>query len=448
MRLQFWQRSREETELGADIQPRIETTSLVKTGAFFLLLGIGLALIWTLIAPLDEGVPANGTFMVDTKRKIVQHQQGGLIRHIAVREGQDVKMGDLLLTLDDTQARAEYEGIRKRYLGAKAAESRLLAEQAGSRPIVFPEEMMRDANEPVVAEYMRVQTDLLNSRRGALSSELAALEEAIRGHQEAVRSYERQWEFRSQQYQALVEERDGMRELTREGYAPRNKLLELERLASESEAKMSEFQFEMSRARRSATELNLKRTQREQEYRKEVAVEMAAVRLDLNVEAERLKASRDILERTQIRAPVSGAVVGLANQTVGGVIIAGARIMDVVPRNEMLVFEAQVPPNLIHRISVGQVASIRFSNFGASPMLTIDGKVISVSADLLTDPATNVSYYLARLQVTPAGQEALGSNLLQPGMPAEIVIKTGERSMLTYLLHPLVRRFSRSMTEE
>lgn len=451
MNWQFWRAgdgAAEAAEVPDDVQPRTETARLVRGGTLFLLSALAIGLAWALVAPLDEGVPANGSFMVDTKRKVVAHQQGGLIRHIAVREGQEVKAGDLLLTLDDTQARAEYEGIRKRYLGARAAESRLLAEQAGAPTITFPEEMTRAAHDPLMADYMRGQSELLNSRRGAQRSELAALDEAIRGHQEAVRSYERQWEFRSQQYRALVEERNGMRDLAGEGYAPRNKLLELERMVSEAEAKMSEFQFEMSRARRSAAELALKRSQREQEYRKEVAVEMAAVRLEINVESERLKATRDVLERTQIRAPVSGAVVGLANQTVGGVIAAGARIMDVVPRNELLIFEAQVPPNLIHRVSVGQLASIRFSNFGASPMLTVDGRVISVSADLLTDPATNIAYYLARLQVTPEGQQALGSNSLQPGMPAEIVIKTGERSMLTYLLHPLVRRFSRSMTEE
>lgn len=447
MKWRFWQFDSEPAD-DAGRQPRTDTGGLVRGGAAVFLGGLALALLWVLFAPIDEGVPANGSFMVDTKRKVVQHPQGGVIRHIAVREGQEVKEGDILLTLDDTQARADYEGIRKRYLGARAAESRLLAEQAAARSIDFPDEPAAAAGDPVWQEYKRVQADLLASRRGALSSELAALDEAIRGNEEAARSHERQGEFKGRQHRALVEERDGMRELAGDGYAPRNKLLELERLVTESEARMSELQFEMGRARRTSAELKLKRVQREQEYRKEVATEMAAVRLELEVEGERLKAARDVLARTAIRAPASGAVVGLASQTVGGVIAAGARIMDVVPRNEALIFEAQVPPNLIHRVSVGQMASIRFSNFGASPMLTVDSRVISVAADLLTDPVTNIAYYLARVQVTPEGQKALGSNVLQPGMPAEIVIKTGERSMLSYLLHPLARRFSRSMTEE
>ncbi len=448
MNWRFWQVAGDEVPGDANAQPRTETGSLVRGGAAVLLGGLALALLWVLFAPIDEGVPANGSFMVDTKRKVVQHQYGGVIRDIAVREGQDVKEGDVLLRLDDTQARADYEGSRKRYLGARAAEARLLAEQVGTRSIIFPDEPAAAADDPLWLEYQRVQSSLLAGRQGALSSELAALDEAIRSNEEAARSHERQQEFKRRQHRALVEERDGMRELAKDGYAPRNKLLELERLVADAEARMSELQFEMTRARRNAAELKLKRTQREQEYRKEVATEMAAVRLELAVEGERLKAVRDVLERTEIRAPVSGAVVGLASQTVGGVIGAGARIMDVVPRNEALIFEAQVPPNLIHRVSVGQVASIRFSNFGATPMLTVDSRVISVSADLLTDPATNIAYYLARVQVTPDGQKALGSNILQPGMPAEIVIKTGERSMLSYLLHPLVRRFSTSMTEE
>lgn len=429
-------------------RPREDAGSLVRGGVVILLLGLAAILAWVALAPIDEGVPANGTFMVDTKRKVVQHPQGGVIRQIAVREGQEVKEGDILLMLDDTQTRADHDAIRKRYLGALAAEGRLLAEQAGARQISFPAIKLTSDEESVWKEYQRVQHELFSGRRGALLSELAALDESIAGSEEAVRSHARQLELRERQYRALVEERDGMRELAGEGYAPRNRLLELERMVSESEAKMSELRFEMTRSRRAAAEFRLKRTQREQEYRREVATEMAAVRLEIEIEGERLKSAGDMLERTRIRAPASGAVVGLANQTVGGVIPAGGRIMDVVPRDEQLVFEAQVPPNLIHRVSIGQHASIRFSNFGSAPMLTVDSRVISVSADLLTDPVTNIAYYLARVEVTPEGRKALGRHVLQPGMPAEIIILTGERSLLAYWLHPLVRRFATSLTEE
>jgi protease secretion system membrane fusion protein len=163
---------------------------------------------------------------------------------------------------------------------------------------------------------------------------------------------------------------------------------------------------------------------------------------------EKLHAVTDDLGRTEIKAPASGQVVGLAVQTVGGVVQPGQKLMDIVPKDAPLLLEARVAPHLIDRVHADLPVDVRFSSFAHSPQLVVDGKVVSISGDLLTEPQTNVSYYLARVQVTPEGLKHLGKRQLQPGMPVEVIFKTGERSMLTYLLHPLTKRLAASMIEE
>ena len=187
---------------------------------------------------------------------------------------------------------------------------------------------------------------------------------------------------------------------------------------------------------------------RQQEYRKEVETQLADVSRDVLSDNEKMRAVTDDLQRTEIKAPASGQVVGLSVQTVGAVVQSGQKLMDIVPKGAPLILEVHVPPHLIDRVRTDLPVDVRFSSFAHSPQLVVDGKVVSISADLLTEPQTNISYYLARVQVTPAGLKHLGARQLQPGMPVEVILKTGERTMLTYLLHPLTKRLAASMTEE
>jgi protease secretion system membrane fusion protein len=175
--------------------------------------------------------------------------------------------------------------------------------------------------------------------------------------------------------------------------------------------------------------------------------------LEVDADAEKLKALQEELTRTQVRSPVSGQVVGLQFQTVGSVVQPGQKILDVVPLNEGLLLEAKIVPYLIDKVHAGQVADVRFSSFANSPLLAVEGRIESISSDLLTEANMNpdqpgASYYLARIVITPEGLKKLGHHVLQPGMPVQIVIKTGERSLLTYLLHPLIKRLAAALKEE
>jgi protease secretion system membrane fusion protein len=426
-----------------------DTRQPMRIGLWVLGIGFGGFLLWAGLAPLDEGVPTQGMVAIDTKRKAVQHLSGGLVKEVLVKEGQFVKNGQEVIRLDDAMVRANYESIRQHYLGVRAMEGRLVAEQTGQARIDFHPDLLNERNDPLIKQQMANQEQLFQSRRMALQSDLQAIEESIQGQMAAIQGFEGMLQSRKSQLSLLEEELKGIRDLVKEGYAPRTKQMELERMAADAMGSMADLQGNISRARSSIAEMKMRAIQHKQEYRKEVDTQLADVRREVQADADKFKASTEELGRTVIRAPVEGQVLGLAVQTVGGVIQPGQKLMDIVPKNEALLLETRVAPHLIDRVHPGLIADVRFSSFAHSPQLVVQGKVDSISTDLITDPQNpNIAYYLARVSVTAEGLKKLGSRQLQAGMPAEVVIKTGERSVLTYLLHPLLKRLSASMKEE
>ena len=425
----------------------MEIDRTIRTGFIWLIVGLGGFLAWAAWAPLDEGVTVQGSVTVDTKRKSVQHPLGGIIEKVLVKEGQQVSKGEVLVTLDDASTRAEFESVRQRYLGLRAMESRLLAENAGDKTVTFHPDVESGKADPLVQQHILTQSELFRSRMLALQSELASVAEAIQGQEAGITGFRHHLDGREHQLVLVDGELKGLRELVEQEYAPRNKLWELERNRLQIVSDIGELRSNIIKSQRTIDELSLRRVQRAQEARKETATQLAEVQREVSADAERFKSSGDDLERTRIKAPVDGYVVGIANQTVGGVVGPGARLMDIIPKDELLMLEAHVPPHLIDQIRTGLPADVRFSGFVDAPSLMVEGRVNSVSADLLTDPVTNLSYYLARISVTPQGLKKLDHHHLQPGMPSDIVIKTGERSLLRYLFDPLLKRLHFAMKE-
>ncbi len=426
-----------------------DTGRIARLGLWAIGMGFGGFLLWTAMAPLDEGVPSSGIVSVDTKRKTVQHQQGGIIREVLVREGQMVEAGQIVIRLDDAVARANYESSRQRYLGLRAMEGRLLAEQSGLTAIVFHPDLLKAAEtDPMIRQHVTAQNQLLQSRRASLDASLGAIDESIRGQEALIEGYKGVLASRGNQVASLEREAQGVRDLVKEGYAPFNRQMEIERSIADLGASTADVQASRARAQSAILELRQRAQGLRADYRKEVDTQMADVRREVQAEAERFKAVTEELARTEIRTPASGQVVGLAVQTVGGVVQAGQKLMDIVPQNATLVLEARIAPHLIDRIRPGAPVDVRFAAFAHSPQLVVDGVIDSLSTDILTDSTNNYPYYLARVSITSAGMKTLGKRQLQPGMPVEVVIKTGERSVLTYLLHPLLRRLSASMKEE
>jgi protease secretion system membrane fusion protein len=426
-----------------------DTSAVARAGLWVLGLGFGGFLLWAAFAPLDEGVPTQGMVTIDTKRKTVQHLSGGIVKEVLVHEGQQVKEGEPLLRLDAAVARANYESVRQRYLGYRAMQSRLFAEQAGNAAIDFHPDVKAAMNDPLIKQQIVTQQQLIQARRAALAADLQGIEENTQGLKEQLGSYQNILVQRRNQLSLLNEELNNVRGMVKEGYAPRNRQLELERMVAESNAAIADLVGNSLRVNRQVADLGQRSMARKQEYRKEIESQLADITRETQSDAEKFVAVTADLDRMEIKAPANGQVVGLTVQTVGAVLQPGQKLLDVVPDNQSLLLEAHIPPHLIDKVQSGLPADIRFNTFAHSPQLVVEGKILSVSGDLLSDPqAPQFAYYLARVQVTPAGMKTLGQRQMQPGMPVEIVIKTGERSLLTYLIHPLTKRMAASLKEE
>ena len=431
-----------------------DTRSIIRLGFWTLIVGLSAFFIWAGFAPLDEGVPISATVSIETKRKTIQHLNGGIVEKVVVQEGQQVKAGDLLVELNEGNTRANFESIRQNYLAQRAAESRLQAEVSGREQITFHPDLMVAANDPIVKQHITTQTQLFEARRNALQSELSAIKENIAAMTAQLGGIDSQLISRKLQSDKQSEQLKNIRDLANEGYAPANNVLQMEQTQAELRALFADLKASKLRTQRAIAEMHMREAQRKQESLKESASQLAEVRKEVQAGREKLEASGDELARVKITAPVDGQVVGITIASVGGVVTPGQKLMDIVPDSEGVVLDAKIQPQLIDRVKPGDKASVRFSSFAHSPQLVVDANVRSISKDAVMETnamgntAGNVAYYTARVQISAEGLKQLGEHNLQPGMPAEIVIKTGERSLLTYLLHPLLKRVAGAMTEE
>ena len=432
-----------------DAELKTDTRPVIRLGFWVLVVGFGLFLAFAAWAPLDEGVAAPATVSVESRRKTIQHMQGGVIREVLVKEGAEVKEGDVLMVLDDGATRAAFESIRQNYLAQRAQEGRLLAEASAAPSISFHPDL-QNSSEPLVLQHKTVQQQLFVSRRAALSAEIAAATQAIAGMQGQITGMTQMLESRRNQAALQTQQLAGVKSLADDGFAPRNQALQLEQTQAELRTSLTELEANVERVKSSIAEQRLRIAQRQQEFIKEVSSQLADVRREVQANQERLSAVTTELGRTQIKASVSGQVIGISVSGVGGVVTPGQRLMDILPRGEVLLLDAKVQPQVIDRIKVGDTAEVRFQAFANSPQLVVHGKLVSLSGDAVTEAVGNQvrNYYLARVELTPAGLKALGTRVMQPGMSADVLIKTGERSMLTYLMHPLLKRVAASMTEE
>jgi len=417
-------------------------------GLIILLGGLGGFLLWAAFAPIDSAAVAPGIVTVETSRKTVQHLEGGIVSEILVREGDRVEQGSVLMRLDDTESRAQLEIFRGQFLAKRAEEARLIAERNGDESVTFPPDLLEMQDDPRVAEAVTGQRRVFQARRQALTGEVNVLEQRVDQLKEQIRGLEALSASKSKRIKLYQEEIDGLHKLFERGLGDKSRLRESERLAAELEGERAEHQSSIAATRVQIGETELQIVQVQRRFMSEVVEQLRTVQTDLFDLRERIRALEKTLERTMIRAPQSGSVVGMRIHTVGGVLRTGDPILDIIPEDEPLIVEAQVEPNDINRVAPGLEADIRFSAFNTRTTPTVPGVVQTVSADRLTDQKTGMPYYLARIQVTEDGMATLRGLTLLPGMPADVMIKTGERTFFEYLIRPVTDRLALGLKEE
>lgn len=427
---------------------QLDDTRYARLGWLLMLGGFLGFLGWAALAPLDKGVAVSGKVMVSGHRKVVQHPSGGIVERIDVRDGDKVAAGQVLIRLKETPLLGQAQSLRSQFYGSLASEARLNAERDGVASVSFPTELTALASEPEVASNLALQRQLFDSRRQALLLDQQGIDESIAGAEAQLRGVRDSQASKVLQRTALTEQLLGLRELAREGYIPRNRLLDSERVYAQVLGSISEDYGRIGQLQRQVLEMRLKIRQLAEEYQKEVRTQLADTRVRTEDLRNRLASAEFELANSQLRAPVAGIVVGLDVFTEGGVIKPGQALMEIVPQGEPLLVEARVPVELADKVHAGLPVELMFSAFSQSTTPRVAGEVMLVSADRQVDERTDEPYYTLRAQVTEAGMAQLAGLQIRPGMPVEAFVRTGERSMLNYLFKPLLDRTHMALVEE
>ncbi|WP_338803807.1 HlyD family type I secretion periplasmic adaptor subunit [Xenorhabdus griffiniae] len=416
----------------------------------WLIIGLGIVgfFIWSAFAPLDKGVASSGTVVVDGNRKTIQSPLNGIISQIQVKEGEHVKAGQVLVQLSQVQVNAQIDSLKQQFYTTRATEARLLAEQQGQDAIVFPPMLLDQPSEPRINETLALQRQLFLSRREMLRSDLAGMQQAEEGLNFQIKGLREALVSKQQQQVSLKEQVTNLRPLTEEGYFPRNRYLELLRSQSELSGSIAEMTGKVGQLEKQRQETQQRIIQRQADYQREVRSQLADVQVLANELGNKLETAQFDRSHTSIIAPVDGSVVGLTVFTQGGVVAAGEKLMEILPTQRALEVEARLMVNLIDKVTVGQDVDLMFTAFNQNRTPKVTGKVMVVSADRLVDERTREPYYQMRLKVSPEGMEKLAGLNIKPGMPVEVFVKTGSRSLLSYLFKPLMDRASTSLIEE
>ena len=403
---------------------------------------------WASLAPLESAAIAQGVVSVASNLKTVQHLEGGIVGEILVRDGDEVTAGQVLIRLDETQPRATLDLLRGRRRAAAALEARLTAERDGHDGVTFPDWLLAEADDPDVLAAIDGELSIFEARRATLTGQVAVLNQRIGELNEEIKGLEGQVASDEVQLRLIAEESLAVETLLEKGLERKPRLLALQRRTAEIEGERSGNRARIARARQNIGETRLRIAELRIVRTNEVVEQLREVQSALFDHSERIFAAEDILRRTEIRAVQGGTIVNLKVHTPGGVIAPGEALLDIVPSEDLLIIEARVDPRDIDVVHWGLPARVRLTAFNQRDAVPVDGRVVSVSADNLIDERTSEAYYLARVKLDKDPSEIMEGVSLYPGMQAEVMIVTGARTPLEYILAPFTRSVDRALRED
>lgn len=421
---------------------------IIRQGLCIILLFFGGMGLWAVFGHISGAVVAPGKIKIESERKTVQHLEGGIVEDILVREGESVSQGQALITLQSVQVDASTAMLQQQLVAQMAALERAAVEKVLGPSLVWSDELRSMADELRCTDVLANESRIFDSRRDALRGQLSLIETQIAQLDAQVAGFQDQITAENKIISTLREELNAKRELFRQRYLEKSQILELERNLATHEGSRGQLRQSVAEARQRATELKLRMEDLRNQFVATATADLGKLQNDITQTRERLRPLTDAKNRLQVVAPVAGKVVDLKVHSPGGVVKPGEPLMDIVPENTPLIVETQVPVNKITEVYAGQEALVQLDAFDTRLVPHIPARVTYVSADRLEQqtPGGAMPYYLCHVEIDPAALRKENA-YLSPGMPVTVFITTKQRSVLFYIMEPLLKSWDRALRD-
>ena len=410
-------------------------------GCLVFVFGICGFVLWAIFVPLDSAVVAQGVVKVGSEKKQIQHLEGGIVKSLRVKEGDIVKQGQVLLTLDETFAGTDHSILFTQLQELKVRDAMLTSQRDNLQEIKFVEDMEVSVSSQWFEELKHSARKLFELSYKALQSQLSILESQSEQLTKKILGYHREILAKKDQIAYMQEEIDAWENLIQRKYANKLRYLELKKELSETQGELVQVETNLASSQEQIEELQFERNRVSHVFREAAASQLVDVKLSIKDLSKRINSASNVLGRIEIKAPVDGKIVGLNVYTIGAVIRPGDTILEIVPSKDELVIVARVRPVDIDKVNQLMQTKIRIASYKQHEFPEFNGIVESVSADVFEDPKTQNSYYTARITIQSSSLSALLKDMINPGMPAEVMIVTGESTPAQYLLEPLLNAF-------
>jgi HlyD family secretion protein len=423
----------------------MRNTMLAGYASIFMMIG-GFG-AWAALASLNGAIIAGATIIAESYSKRVQHQTGGIVSKILVKDGDRVTEGQALIDLDPTDAKAELAIVRHSLDELLVKKARLEAQRDGSTELKLPDSILAEKDEPRIVEITSGQLKLLQSTSDSVKGKLDQIKQQVEQMTEQISGIDAQAESKKQQVVLIKEELEGLKKLEAKGLVPKSRILNMEREQSRLDGENGELRASKASAQSRIGEVKLRALQLQEDLRTEALTELRDTDAKIGELSQREISLNSRVVRTTINAPITGTIYQMSVHTEGGVISPGETLMLIVPEGDDLVLQAQVSPNDIDQVHKGQKARVRFPSFNSRTTPEIYGEIEQIAADVSRVDATTPPFYAVRLVLSAKELEKLGDNKLKPGMNAEAYIQTTSQSPMSYLLKPLIDQFAHALRE-